>query len=49
VKRELITRLAEAWAEATGEPIAGLALFLQEVPGHQVMEEGAILPEASDD
>ncbi|MBN9101714.1 MULTISPECIES: tautomerase family protein [unclassified Pseudonocardia] len=49
VKRELITGLAAAWAEVTGEPVEGFALFLQEVPGHAVMEEGVILPEASDD
>ncbi len=49
VKRELITGLAQAWAEVTGEPIDGFALFLQEVPGHAVMEEGVILPEATDD
>ena len=49
VKRELITALAAAWAEVTGEPVAGFALFLQEVPGHAVMEEGVILPEAADD
>ncbi|MBW0117476.1 tautomerase family protein [Pseudonocardia abyssalis] len=49
VKRELITGLAQAWAEVTGEPVAGFALFLQEVPGHAVMEHGEILPEAADD
>lgn len=49
VKRELITGLAHAWAEVTGEPVEGFALFLQEVPGHAVMEDGAILPEAADD
>lgn len=49
VKRELITGLASAWAEVTGEPVAGFALFVQEVPGHAVMEDGVILPEAADD
>ncbi|MDT7710723.1 MAG: hypothetical protein QOG20_6330 [Pseudonocardiales bacterium] len=49
VKRELITGLAAAWSEVTGEPVEGFALFLQEVPGHAVMEEGVILPEAADD
>lgn len=49
VKRELITRLAQAWAEVSGEPVDQLALFLQEVPGHQVLEHGEILPEASED
>lgn len=49
VKRELIIGLANAWSEVTGEPVNGFALFLQEVPGHAVMEEGVILPEAADD
>lgn len=49
VKRELITELARAWAEVTGEAVEGFALFLQEVPGHAVMEEGVILPEAAED
>ena len=49
VKRELVTRLAAAWAEVTGEPVAGFALFLQDVPGAQIMEHGEILPEASED
>jgi phenylpyruvate tautomerase PptA (4-oxalocrotonate tautomerase family) len=48
-KRELISRLAAAWSKVTGEPVEGFALFLQEVPGSAVMEEGQILPEASED
>ena len=47
-KRELITGLAAAWSKVSGEPVEGLALFLQEVPGSAVMEEGQILPEASE-
>jgi len=47
-KRELITGLAAAWSKVTGEPVEGSALFLQEVPGSAVMEEGQILPEASE-
>ncbi len=49
IKRELITGLAEAWSEVTGEPMEGFALFLLEQPGHNIMEEGQILPEASED
>ncbi len=49
VKRELITGLANAWSEVTGEPVEGFALFLQEAPGHAMMEGGVILPEAADD
>lgn len=46
VKRQLLTELSQAWAEVTGEPREGFALFLHEVPGYQVMEDGEILPEA---
>jgi hypothetical protein len=49
VKRQLITGLAEAWSGVTGEPMEGFALFLLEQPGHTIMEEGQILPDASDD
>ena len=49
VKRELLQGLAAAWADVTGEPVEGFALFLVDVPGHAVMEEGVILPEASED
>ncbi len=48
-KRELISGLAAAWSRVTGEPVERFALFLQEVPGSSVMEEGQILPEASED
>jgi hypothetical protein len=33
----------------TGEPVDGFALFLQEIPGSAMMEDGRILPEAQDD
>jgi hypothetical protein len=49
VKRQLITGLAEAWSGVTGEPMEGFALFLLEQPGHTIMEEGQILPDASKD
>ena len=49
VKRKLITALADAWASVTGEPVEDIALFLHEVPGYQVMENGLLLPEASED
>src|SRR6266851_5497171 len=48
-KRELITSLATAWSEVTGEPMESFALFIQEVPGSAVMEDGQILPEAEED
>lgn len=46
-KRELITSLAAAWSEVTGEPREGFGLFIEEVPGANVMEDGQILPEAA--
>ena len=49
VKRRLLTELAEAWTSVTGESIDEIALFIDEIPGYQVMEGGAILPEASED
>lgn len=49
VKRELLLGLAAAWSQVTGESVEDLALFLQEIPGYQVMEEGVLLPEASED
>ena len=48
-KRRLITGLAEAWSRVTGEPSEGFALFIQEVPGSSMMEDGRILPEAAED
>ena len=49
VKRQLMMALADAWASVTGEPAEDMALFLHEVPGYQVMENGLLLPEASED
>jgi phenylpyruvate tautomerase PptA (4-oxalocrotonate tautomerase family) len=49
VKRQLMMALADAWASVTGEPVEDVALFLHEVPGYQVMENGLLLPEASED
>ena len=48
-KRKLITALADAWVSVTGEAIEDIALFLHEVPACQVMENGQLLPEASED
>jgi hypothetical protein len=44
VKRKPITALADAWVSFTGEAIVDIALFLHEVPGYQVMENGQLLP-----
>ena len=48
-KQKLLTELAAAWSETTGEPMEGFALWLQELPSSVTMEEGRILPEASED
>jgi phenylpyruvate tautomerase PptA (4-oxalocrotonate tautomerase family) len=48
-KRMLISQLAAAWSEVTGEPVEGFALFILEQPGSSIMEDGKILPEASED
>ena len=47
VKTHLMHRLAEEWSAISGEPVRELALFLHEVPGGNVMEDGEILPEVS--
>ena len=47
-KRSLITGLAQAWSEVTGEPLESFALFIQEVPGSSMMEDGRLLPEAGE-
>lgn len=49
VRADLLHGLADAWCAITGEPKESLALFLHEVPGANVMEEGVILPETADD
>jgi phenylpyruvate tautomerase PptA (4-oxalocrotonate tautomerase family) len=49
VKRKLVMALADAWVSVTAEPVEGIALFVHEVPGYQVMENGQLLPEASQD
>ncbi|MGI8648999.1 MAG: tautomerase family protein [Rubrobacter sp.] len=49
VKRALLNGIANAWSETTGEPAEGFALFLQEIPGSQMLEEGRMLPDPSED
>jgi phenylpyruvate tautomerase PptA (4-oxalocrotonate tautomerase family) len=49
VKQRLITQLAQVWSEVTGEQLKGLAIFVQEVAGSSMMEDGQLLPEAADD
>jgi phenylpyruvate tautomerase PptA (4-oxalocrotonate tautomerase family) len=49
VKRKLMMALADAWVSVTAEPVEDIALFVHEVPGYQVMEQGQFLREASED
>ncbi len=48
-KRALMERLAQTWAEVSGEPADGFAVFIQEVPGSSMLEEGHFLPESAAD
>jgi len=49
VRARLLHGFADAWCAITGDTKESVALFLQEVPGANVMEDGVILPEAADD
>lgn len=49
VRAELIHGIADAWCAITGDPKESLAIFLQEIPGANVMEDGVILPEITDE
>jgi phenylpyruvate tautomerase PptA (4-oxalocrotonate tautomerase family) len=49
VRGRLLHELADAWCEITGHAKADVAIFLQEVPGANVLEDGVVLPEASED
>jgi phenylpyruvate tautomerase PptA (4-oxalocrotonate tautomerase family) len=49
IRGRLLHGLADAWCAITGDRKEDVAIFLQEVPGANVLEDGAILPEASDD
>jgi phenylpyruvate tautomerase PptA (4-oxalocrotonate tautomerase family) len=49
VRAQLLYGFADAWCGITGDAKDDVALFLVEIPGANVMEGGAILPEASED
>jgi phenylpyruvate tautomerase PptA (4-oxalocrotonate tautomerase family) len=49
IKAQLLHGFADAWSAITGDAKEDLAIFLHEVPGANVMEDGVILPEAADD
>ncbi|WP_226368160.1 tautomerase family protein [Pseudonocardia sp. ICBG162] len=49
VRARLLHGIADAWCAVTGDAKADVAIFLHEVPGANVLEDGEILPEAADD
>lgn len=49
VRRRLLHELADAWCAITGTAKGDVAIFLQEVPGANMLEDGQVLPEAADD
>ncbi|MBW0103932.1 tautomerase family protein [Pseudonocardia sp. KRD291] len=49
VRAELIHGLADAWCAITGDAKESLAIFLHEIPGANVMEDGVILPEITEE
>jgi phenylpyruvate tautomerase PptA (4-oxalocrotonate tautomerase family) len=49
VRARLIHGIADAWCEITGDVKKDLAIFIVEVPGANVMEDGVVLPEAAED
>lgn len=49
VRGRLLHGIADAWCEITGDAKDSIAIFLQEIPGANVMEDGVILPEITDD
>lgn len=49
VRAALLHGIADAWCAITGDPKEDVAIFLHEVPGANVLEDGEILPEAADD
>jgi phenylpyruvate tautomerase PptA (4-oxalocrotonate tautomerase family) len=49
VRAKLIHGLADAWCEITGDTKESLAIFIQEIPGANVLEDGVIMPEIAED
>jgi phenylpyruvate tautomerase PptA (4-oxalocrotonate tautomerase family) len=49
VRAQLLHGIADAWCAITGDAKESLAIFLQEIPGANVMEDGVILPEITDE
>lgn len=48
-RAKLLHGLADAWCAITGDPKDSVAIFIHEVPGANVLEDGQILPEATDE
>lgn len=49
IRAKLLHGFADAWSEITGDDKRSLAIFLSEIPGANVMEEGVILPEVTEE
>jgi phenylpyruvate tautomerase PptA (4-oxalocrotonate tautomerase family) len=49
VRGKLLHGIADAWCAITGDPKDSVAIFLHEVPGANVLEDGKILPEVADE
>ena len=49
VRAKLLHGFADAWCSITGDPKTSVAIFLHEVPGANVLEDGQILPEITEE
>ncbi|HET6501698.1 MAG TPA: tautomerase family protein [Amycolatopsis sp.] len=49
VRAKLLHALADAWSETTEEAKESLVIFLEEIPGANTLEDGAIGPEITED
>jgi phenylpyruvate tautomerase PptA (4-oxalocrotonate tautomerase family) len=49
VRAGLLEGFASSWCAITGDPKESVAIFLQEIPGANVMEDGVILPEITEE
>ncbi|WP_345382793.1 hypothetical protein [Pseudonocardia yuanmonensis] len=49
MRGNLTHEIADAWCAITGDAKESLAIFIQEIPGANVMEDGVILPQITDD
>ena len=49
IKAKLLHGFADEWCAITGDPKTSVAIFLHEVPGANVLEDGQILPEITEE